>query len=170
MKCEPIDIKCPCCGELAKFEEPFEFLSKNEVRQDEMRLRHQWGSWIVIVKFPSEINWKPPSDSHQYLRTGGDTGKGGYPLLTNGLVQCSHCHSNRKHKLNWPKDAYWQWEIRGEVLWAWDKRHANIILSIIKETVRPSRRAYNVKYIPSCFFLAKVRDLIVQKMEHSIND
>ncbi len=30
MRYPPIDIRCPACGQLAKFEEPFEFLSKNE--------------------------------------------------------------------------------------------------------------------------------------------
>ena len=169
MKCEPIDIKCPDCGALAKFEEPLEFLSKKEVCQGETKPTHQWGGWIVLERFPSQISWKPPSGSSQYLRGGGDTGKGGYPLLTNGLVQCSHCHSNRKHKLNWPTDAYWQWEIRGELLWAWDKEHAQIILKYVKDTSRSSRRSYNLKYIPSHFLSAKVRELVVQKIERSVN-
>lgn len=169
MKYEPIDIKCPDCGGLAKFEEPFEFLSKNEVCPEETRLTHQWGGWNVLERFPSQVNWKAPSGSSQYLRGGGDTGNGGYPLLTNGLVQCSGCHSNRKHKLNWPCDAYWQWEIRSELLWAWDKRHAQIILNFVRETSRPSRHSYSLKYIPSYFLSAKVRDLVVQKMEHSVN-
>lgn len=169
MKYEPIDIKCPDCGELAKFEEPFEFLSKSGVRPDETKLTHQWGGWTVLERFPSQINWKAPSGSSQYLRGGGDSGKGGYPLLMNGLVQCSHCHSNRKHKLDWPNDAYWQWEIRGELLWAWDKKHAQIILNFVKETARSSRCSYSLKYIPSHFLSAKVRNLVVQKMERSVN-
>lgn len=169
MKYEPIDIKCPDCGALARFEEPFEFLSKNNVCPDETKPAHQWGGWAVLERFPSQISWNAPSTSSQYLRGGGDTRKGGYPLLTNGLVQCSHCHSNRKHKLNWPVDAYWQWEVRGQLLWAWDKEHAQIILNFVKETARPSRRSYSLKYIPSHFLSAKVRDLVVQKIERSIN-
>lgn len=169
MKYDPIDIKCSDCGGLAKFEEPFEFLSKNEVQATETRPTHRWGSWTVLERFPSQITWKAPPGSSQYLRGGGDTGKGGYPLLTNGLVQCSNCHSNRKHKLDWPSDAYWQWEIRGELLWAWDKEHAQIILHFVKETARPSRHSYSLKYIPSHFLSAKVRDLVVQKMERNIS-
>ncbi len=169
MKYEPIDIKCPDCGGFAKFEEPFEFLSKNEPRPDENRPMHQWGGWTVLERFPSQITWQAPSGSSQYLRSGGNEENGGYPLLTNGLTQCSLCHSNKKHKLNWPTDAFWQWEIRGEILWAWDKKHAHIILSFIRETIRPPRRAYSIKYIPSHFLTAKVRDLVVQKMEHSLN-
>jgi len=169
MNCTPIDIKCPDCGKRAQFEEPFEFLSKPVLDPAEAKPMHRWGGWTVLERFPSQINWTPPSGSLQYLRGGGDDGTGGYPLLTHGLVQCSHCHSNRKHKLNWPDDAFWQWEIRGELLWAWDKRHARIILDYIKATLRPSRRSYSLRYIPSHFLSASVRDVIVRKMESSIN-
>ena len=169
MKHVPIDIKCPDCADRARFQEPFEFLSRNDISPNETRPYHQWGGWTVVERFPSQINWKAPSGSSQYLRGGGSSGAGGYPLLTNGLVQCSNCHSNRKHKLSWPNDAYWQWDIRGEILWAWDKNHALIILSFVKETSRPSRHSPNLKYVPSHFLSAKVRELIVQKMERSIN-
>jgi len=169
MKYAPIDIKCPTCGELAKFEEPFEFLTKNEINDDNTISSHTWGGWIVVERFPSQINWKPPSGSSQFLRGGGGNGQGGYPLLTNGLVQCSNCHSNTKHRLDWPNDAYWQWEIRGEILWAWDKVHTESILDYVKETNRPSRFAYSLRYIPSHFLSAKVRDLVVQKIERGLN-
>ena len=169
MKYEPIEIKCPYCGALAKFEEPFEFLSKNEVRSTENRPTHQWGGWVVVERFPSQVNWEAPSGSSHFLRGGGDNGQGGYPLLTNGLVQCQKCHSNRKHKLNWPNDAYWQWEIRGELLWAWDKAHAQTIYGFIKETIRPARHSYGLRYIPSHFLSAKARELVVRKMEATLN-
>ena len=166
---DSIDIKCPNCKEIAKFEEPFEFLSSNKASHSETRPYHVWGGWLVVERFPSQFEWKAPSTSSQYLRGGGDNGHGGYPLLTYGLVQCSHCHTNKKHTLNWPNDAYWQWEIRGELLWAWDQDHAKEILAFVKETVRPSRYSYNLRYIPSHFLSAKVRDLVIQKMEKSLN-
>jgi hypothetical protein len=94
---------------------------------------------------------------------------GGYQLLTNGLIQCPNCHANNKHRLQWPYDAYWQWVIRGELLWAWDQDHAKAILTYVKETVRFSRRTYSLRYIPSHFLSAKLRDIVVQKMERSLN-
>ena len=169
MKYEPIDIKCPDCGGLAKFEEPFEFHSKREASLDESRTLHRWGVWFVLERFPSLVKWKAPSGSNQYLRNGGDNGKDGYPLLTNGLIQCPRCHSNRKHKLAWPNDAFWQWPIRGELLWAWDKDHAQTILNFVKKTDRPPRYHDQLKYIPSRFLSGKVRDLVVKKMEQSID-
>ena len=169
MEYGPIDIKCPDCGGLAKFEEPFEFLPHGEVRSDETKPMHQWGGWTVLERFPSQFNWKAPSSSGQYLRGGGTAFNGGYPLLTNGLVQCPHCHVNSQHRLNWPSEAYWQWEIRGQVLWAWNRRHALIILDFVKDINRPSRRSPSLKYIPSHFLAAKVRDLVVRKIEQSFN-
>lgn len=143
-------------------------MSKKDVRPDEVKQTHHWGGWLVIERFPSQISWKAPSGSNQYIKGGSNTGSGGYPLFTNGLVQCSHCHLNRKHKLSWPAVGCWQWEIKGELLWAWDKRHAKIILNFIKDMARPSRRSYCLRYIPSHFLSAKVRDLVVQKMESSV--
>lgn len=168
MKTEPIDIICPDCGGLAQFEEPFEFVSQDEVPPDETRPTHRWGGWIVIERFPSEIHWKAPSESSRYVRGGGDPGQGGYPLRTKGLVRCTHCHANQMHRLNWPSDAYWQWEIRGQLLWAWDKEHAQQILDFIRQTARPARRSTRLKHIPAHFLSAKVRDLVVRKIERSI--
>ena len=153
---------------MAYFEEPFEFLSKNKVSPNEARPTHQWGSWTVVERFPSQVSWKAPTGSSQYLRSGGDPDKEGYPLHTNGLVQCTHCHSNKKHKLNWPNDAYWQWEIRGKLLWAWHSRHAHNILEFVRKTDRPSRYNPDLTYVPSHFLSAKIRDLVVKKIEDKI--
>lgn len=163
----PIDIHCPSCSKLASFEEPFEFLSADQASKD--KSAHRWGGWAVIERFPSQITWKPPAGSDQFLRGGGEASNGGYPLLTNGLVQCTHCHINKKHRLNWPMDAYWQWEVRGELLWAWDRRHAHSILEYIRKTTRPTRSSPGLKYIPSNFLTAKVRDIVVRKIEAKIN-
>lgn len=168
MICEPIDIRCPDCGGLAKFEEPFEFVLSSEFHPDDGRSAHQWGGWVVLERFPTQFHWKPPAGSEQYLRGGGDARRGGYPLLTNGMVQCSRCYSDRKHRLNWPCDAYWQWGIRGEVLWAWGRKHANVILQYIKEANRGSQSVYGLRYIPANFLSAKVRDSVVTKMERSL--
>jgi hypothetical protein len=169
MKCTPIDIKCPDCKNLALFEEPFEFQSSKDTPANETQSSYRWGGWTVVERFPSLIKWKAPSGSSQYLRHGGNTSSGGYPLLNNGLVLCPACHSNRKHKLSWPHDAYWQWEIRGEILWAWDKNHAEEILTFVKKVSRPSQRPSRLWHLPSHFLSAKMRDLVVQKIERSVN-
>lgn len=160
-----IDITCPGCGEIAKFEEPFEFKSAEKVVPGESHQFVKWGGWFVKERFPTQFKWKDPLKTSRYHRGGDDDGLGGYPLLTFGLVQCSHCHVNRKHKLNWPDDAYWKWDIRGKLLWAWDRDHAKEILLYVKEGVRPTRSSYTLRYIPSHFLSAKMRKLVVQKVE-----
>lgn len=169
MQRNSIDIQCPQCGELARFEEPFEFQTDKPLVTAEMRPYHQWGGWFVIERFPAQFPWKAPSSSQKYLRGGGGSRYGGYPLLTDGLVQCPTCHSNHKHRLDWPKEAYWQWHIRGQVLWAWDKEQAQAMLAYIKAFVRPAKRPYSLRHIPTHFLSAKVRDLVVRKMGNSLN-
>ena len=170
MKFDPIDIACPSCGKLAKFEEPFEFVMQGEERSIDLDSTHQWGEMHVIERFPNQIPWEAPKNKSAFLRGSKDNGEDGYPLLTNGLVRCSHCHINTKHRLNWPQDAYWQWNIRGELLWAWDKNNAFEILAFIKATQRPTRKYTSLRYIPSHFLSAKVRELVVNKMQKSLSD
>ena len=164
---DSIDIRCPNCASLANFKEPFEFLASNAQVEDDARV-NQWGGWIVRERFPTQFPWKPPSSDRQFVRGGGTASTGGYPLLTLGLVQCSSCHANSKYRLQWPDDAFWQWRIRGEVLWAWNRTHAEGILAYISASQRPSQRGYDVRYIPSHFLSAKVRSVVVKLMEQSL--
>ena len=164
---EPIQISCPDCKKMALFEEPFEFLNgKPECVTDNKNV-HQWGGWYVRERFPTQFPWKPPSSSQQYVRGGGGKGDG-YPLLQYGQILCSNCHTNRKHRLNWPLDAYWSWEIRGEILWAWDRNHAESILEFARQRLRPTRWNSRLRYIPSVFLSAKVRPEVCKKIESSL--
>lgn len=168
MPLKPIHVRCPKCGEFARFEEPFAFYSARTATAVAHQRSHQWGSWLVIERFPTQFSWQAPANSGQFLRDGGDNGGEGYPLLTHGLTQCGNCHHQSKHQLNWPQDAYWQWEIRGDTLWAWDRDHAESILAYVQETRRPARTSLLLRYIPSHFLSAKVRDLVVQKITRSL--
>jgi hypothetical protein len=167
MSCDSIDIKCPSCGDLAKFEEPFVFTDPKNIP---VGVEYKsWGGWGVIERFPSNFKWVAPSSSSQFLRGGGDNGQGGYPLLTYGLVQCGGCHQNKKHKLNWPSDSYWQWSVKGEILWAWGIQHAKEILAYIEADIRPSRKCYSLKYIPTHFLTSKVKQSVIKQMARSLN-
>ena len=164
---DPIDIRCPDCGGLAAFEEPFLFLPSGKQPPEGAPTR-QWGNWTVVERFPSLISWAAPSGTQQFLRDGGPGDGGGYPLWSKGVVRCPHCHCNRVHDLDWPGDAYWQWDIRGALLWAWDARQAQAILDYIRASSRPARKAPNIRYVPSEFLSRNVRDEVVSKMERSL--
>ena len=76
----------------------------------------------------------------------------------------------KKHKLTWPDDAFWQWEIKGELLWAWNRQHAQVIFEYINESIKPPRYSYYLRYVPSHFLSSKVRELVVKKMELTLNN
>ena len=38
-----------------------------------------------------------------------------------GTIVCPNCHLRRKHELDWPNDAYFQTELKGHRLWAYDR-------------------------------------------------
>jgi hypothetical protein len=165
-----IDIVCPGCGGLAVFDEPFDFLARDE-QVAEGQIWHRWGNWQVVEKYPSVIHWSPPKTYHTYLREGGGSGPG-YPLFHRGMVLCSSCHISKKiHTLSWPRDAWWQWEIRGQLLWAWDRPHAEEILEFILQKRRPHRPiSTRLGRVPSFFLKAKLRHTVAQKISKSLRE
>ena len=165
-----VDIVCPECGRLARFAEPFEFISSERAAPDDTRPSHKWGGWMVFERFPSQFPWVAPAKDHRSLRGRGPASSSGYAVLTDGLVQCPHCHVNAKHHLRWPEDAYWQWNIRGEVLWAWDRSHAEAILAFIAASHRPSRRSADLRRLPAHFLNAKVRREVVSKIKQRLEE
>lgn len=168
MQTPTLDIRCPKCGSLAAFEEPFTFSGRAPVRED--RPIRRWGGWHVVERFPSTLSWRAPSGSHQYLRSGGGSGPG-YPLLRRGVVQCKACHVSSVHTLNWPHDAWWQWEIRGQRLWAWNRGHAEFILEYTLAKHRPRRPlSGGLGRIPSHFLSAKVRHQVARKILRSMSE
>lgn len=72
----------------------------------------------MVEKYPSLLNWQASrKDSLQRLLPGSSDGPG-YALMTKGVIGRSHCHASCVYLLNWPEDAWWQWQIRGKVLYA----------------------------------------------------
>ena len=168
MHCTPIDISCPSCAGKAAFLEPFEFHAADFDIGNETRPYHRWGGWYVVELFPNQISWKAPTGSSQYLRGGGADNGSGYPLMHYGVVRCDGCHSSQTKKLDWPGDAYWKWEIRGELLWAWDRKQAEAIRDYIASKRRPSRFGPALRYVPSHFLSAKSRDAALKAMNATL--
>jgi len=76
-------------------------------------------------------------------------------------------HEWQEHTLAWPDDAYWSWDIRGAVLWAWDIDHARRILEYIGGINRSRPASYDLRHIPKEFLTAKVRELAVKRISAS---
>lgn len=94
-----------------------------------------------------------------------------------GVLRCDHCKNVLKHKLDWPKDAYFQIEYKGESLWAYDRKFAIKLINYIKSKDRKKRIDAQSSYavqdsflrkIPEHFQTAKARDEIVKKLEKKL--
>ncbi len=168
---EPIkEIYCPRCKGLARFEQPYEFIGGPTPKANSplWKLpRHGGvGGWFVREKFPSLIPWK---GSEEYVRHAGFLP--GDPLL--GVVLCSKCGDARIHELRWPQDAFWQWEVRGGILWAYSKEYALVLRDFISRTHRDPVD-FGVEYqgflrtVPSVFLRASLREKIVKKIDDSL--
>ena len=158
------EIRCPNCGGHALFHEPFAFLRD----PPEDAPAHRWGGWHVVEKFPQVLPWKAPSGSVQYL-TSGPGDEGGYRLMHRGVVACATCKDGFVHTLAWPDDAWWQWSIRGQMLWAWDRSHAEQILAYVRATDRPPRSTHGpLGSLPSHFLSAKARGAVVKAIERKL--
>lgn len=147
------------------FREPFEFRSGAPSGGQ----ARPWGSWFVVEKYPHLLPWVAPSgSSNQFLTYGPGDGQG-YPLFHRGVVECLACKRQLVHTLAWPEDAWWQWSIRGKMLWAWDRKHAEQILQYVRATDRPGRSTSGpLGSVPSHFLSAKVRDAVVKAIERKL--
>ena len=160
-----LEVTCPKCGGHATFCEPFDF--RSELPTDTPA--HRWGSWHVVERFPHVFPWSPPKGiSSQALTYGPNNGQG-YALFHHGVVECEACGEPFLHTLTWPEDAWWQWSIRGKMLWAWNQTHAEQILEYVRATDRPHRSTSGwIGSIPSHFLSAKVRETVVKAVERKL--
>lgn len=160
-----LEVRCPRCAGQALFVEPYRFASAPPVDRPSRR----WGSWHVVELYPDLLPWQAPKGStEQYLTSDPDDARG-YPLLHRGVVDCRSCKAPFVHVLAWPEDAWWQWSIRGQVLWARDRAHAEEVLAYVRATDRPPRPTSGpLGSIPSRFLSAKVRGTVVRAIERSL--
>lgn len=163
---DQLDLKCPRCAGYAVFVEPYVFCNNAPATGPSK----SWGSWHVIERYPHLLPWQAPKGaSSQYLVFGGKDGQG-YSPLHRGVVECRAGCGRFIHELKWPEDAWWQWSIRGKVLWAWDRRHAQVILDYVRATHRPARSTRGwLGSLPSEFLSAKVRNDVVKAMTRSLD-
>jgi hypothetical protein len=167
-----MEIRCRRCGGRGLFEEPFEFYperhGKPRVRLPEGgsqeidltgRVTHRWGGWIVVERFSSVLSWSTPQPG---------TGGGAWT----GVVRCTGCHAVYVHDLEWPADAYYQWNVRGVTFWAWSTEHTSILLEFLASTDRDASRfglyRRSLDKLPQAVIAAKNRDLVVRHLRRAL--
>lgn len=172
-----LDVICPDCRGPARFEFatgiPVDRKDRDWFRRSrafEMRKveRHDGARHVVAMHYrglrgPSldVISDMPaahsPADWHHsryHVRT---------TTAHEGTVTCSACALRRKHRLDWPRDAWFQIEYRGRVLWAFDRDMALRLLSHIQGKMRPSPDAQLLK-VPAHFRTAKARNEVARRL------
>jgi len=171
-----LTVRCPRCGGRAGFDEPFDFLTGKSAKSldpDDPRPVHRWDGWLVREKYPSVAPWRAPRGAGRTLYWGGcPDGAGGYRMRHRGVVRCSACHFVGLHVLRWPADAFFQWPIRGTLLWAWDPEHARVLLHYVGALQRDPWRypgyRKDLQKMPATILAARNRDLVTRKIRESL--
>ena len=163
------DIRCPKCDGRAEFHSPFRFVPEQKAsREDRSQPFHRWGGWLVFELFPSILTWTPPRSSSQHISFGGNTG---FDYWSRGIAKCFSCLALTVTNLDWPATAFWQWAVRGDLLWALNREHANDIYEFINSDSRKpfGRYARNLSRLPKAFQDAKRRDSILKTLSKSLS-
>lgn len=90
-----------------------------------------------------------------------------------GTVVCGSCGIRRKYCLNWPKDAYFQFGIRGKILWAYNRETAVALRTFIASPNRNQADFNQVLFldvVPKHFLTAKVRKEVTQQVDALLSD
>lgn len=88
-----------------------------------------------------------------------------------GAVYCPSCRRAKKHTLDWPTDAYYKIEYRGDLLWAFNKESALALRDYIESDARKkSGRKWGgfLMKIPAQFQVKKARPTIVKKLNKKL--
>ena len=180
----PLDVRCPRCTARAEFEEAFEFFTTEPAgAAGDARPVHRWGDWYVRERFPSLCPWRAPRGGRANSIVSGPLGgisddslhrRGSFVLHERGVVRCPECHVVAPHRLDWPKDAYFRWEIRGVTLWATDAEHARVLLHYVESARRDPYKydtyAKSLERLPAPAIAARNRALVARRIRESLRE
>lgn len=154
-----LEIRCPRCGARARWEEPFAITGvRDEVNASQPGANTvAWGGWRVRVKFPSVVRWRTPRRGQGWAHYG------------QGVVLCPACHLVAEHRLRWPGDAFFRWNVRGTPLWAWHAEHARVLLDYIAAKVRdpfryPAPYPRSLQRLPADVLAGRSRERVARQI------
>lgn len=179
-----LDISCPSCGGRASFEFAEVVRIKRRVDLDFFKespffeyrfFEEAWAgtSWHGALFFPGLES--RTADAAAPLPEGysaSDWEHGRYLYRSHGLdlgvAACSSCGTREKHRLDWPKDAYYQVQHRGSLLWAFHRESAAELRDFVSSDER-SREGYKwqsfLLHIPHEFLTRKARQHVVKCLD-----
>lgn len=179
-----LDVRCPSCQGCARFEfaEMVQIHRRDDLQffRGSQKFEYAFlsgapggGRWHGAFYFaglhgsPSSIIHDLPDgyaakdwEHSQYLYR-----QGGHDL---GSITCRACRLRKRHELSWPADAYYQFEFRGGVLWAFHRESAQELREYVSSASR-KREGYRWRnfllHVPSKFLSAKSRAAVVKGLE-----
>lgn len=161
-----LEIRCPRCAKRARWEEAFEIAGRwrgGVPRGPDAGAFTKWGGLHVREKFPTLLRWMEP-------------GRGkGWAHYTRGVVRCSACHLAALHRLRWPSDAFFRWNVRGTVLWAWHAEHARVLHDYVAARVRdphryPTPYPTSLQRLPKDALAARNRERVARLIAATLHD
>jgi len=187
-------IKCPSCNGAAEFSHvTYKTITNNELeyfrKSKNFKVfqgQHSHGSYYkAALYYPglgnSLENIKDLPEGYHAAMWQHRYSSVGLPEKLKGLgsIRCSDCLIQKAHKLEWPKDAYFQITYKGKTLWAFDRKYTLKLLSYIESKERQKRivghsgkewnKIYSqdwfLRHIPEHFQTAKARTEIVRKLK-----
>jgi len=176
-----LTVRCPRCSGPAGFEEPFGYAPLSAgVPESQGHPVYQHGDWYIWAKYPAALPFPPPVFClyPPSIWTRGTHVRvvhwqGTYALREKGVLKCSQCHLVTAHKLHWPHDAFYQWHIADDMLWAPSREYAEALLEFLRSKQRNPDRfpQYQRSFarLPKAVIAAKARDTVVKAMLSTLN-
>lgn len=159
---DEMSIRCPACDSEAIFKFAFKPMiglitgpGMERLPQNPNAYVTNEGGFTALVNYPDLVPWEPTDRSI------------GYHVNQWGVCTCPTCGYRKKHELRWPEEAYFVCEVKGEQLWAWDRKYVQILIDYIASKERKPKQHGSMLFllhIPTTFLLAKNRDEVLKKL------
>lgn len=177
-----LDIRCPKCQGRASFEfavvrrigkrRDIEFFRESplfEYQTFQDSCGHKWHAAIFIARLHGGSTAMLKNLPNGYAAEDWENSKYrserfGFML---GGYACHSCHVVLRHELEWPHDAFYQVDYRGDTLWAFHRESAVSLLEYLSATQRDaSRHSWSsmLMKVPKQFQVASAREPLVKKL------
>lgn len=137
---------------------------------------NQWFGWPdkISVNCPNYDSKVDVKDLKQITKRVGPSTrpkKKEYTDYFNANVSCLNCGFIKQEKFQWPVDAFYQGDVKGKILWAWNLEHAEVIKEFVSSTSRYFRKykfSSALYHLPEHFKLSKNRDACLKTLDRMI--
>jgi len=150
-------VRCPNCGKEAAFADPYIFLKDDSIKSDLHLPRIKTDFGFAVIRFPRVFPWCVENSALSTMTS------------RLGVLSCRSCPCRRKHKLTWPKDAFYKIEVCRHVLWGWDRTHfisiRDFIASKERDAGNPAIYVFKHDRLPPKLLEVSRRNAVVRAID-----